>query len=181
MTLMSRNGLLNLIPDMRWVPHDIHNGEGSEKAHRSLWTRHLPGKGKAHRSKGLTAQSSNVTRADTNGFQMGRRRNSALTLTGANDPALDARTNNQMESTFFGKLPYELRIMIYEYMFGEGETIHLILGTKRKSYQHFICEEGHAEDDRPRNECSCKVLVGGRETTKLNPGLFNFIKACRRT
>lgn len=186
MTLLSRNALLNLIPDVRWVPHDIPNGEGSERAHRSLWSRHLSGKAKAQRARDQPVQPSDVFKVGPNGFQMGRRRKSVLTLTGSHDPILDSRTNQQMQSSFFGKLPPEIRFMIYEYLFDESETIHLILGTKRKKYQHFICEESHAEDaeddhSNTFSDCSCKILVGGRQMKRLDPGLFSFIKACRRT
>jgi hypothetical protein len=113
---------------------------------------------------------------------MGRPRKYALTLTGTHDPALDLRTKNQMQSTFFGKLPYEIRIMIYEYLGGEGETIHLIIGYKPRSYHHFVCDEDHAVlEDRSQHLCRCKVIVGGTAKRRLNTGLLSFMRACRRT
>jgi hypothetical protein len=178
MTLVTKRGLLNLIPDARWVPHDMPNVEGSEKARHSLFARHLSGKGKSHGQTPAAGSSDEISQPQ---FQLGRRRKSTLSLTGSHDPALDARTKDQMQSMFFGKLPYEIRIMIYEFLAGEGETIHLTLGNKRKNYGHFICEKGYEDDEaQSRDYCGCKILVGGGRFKKLDSGFFSFLRTCRR-
>ena len=81
---------------------------------------------------------------------------------------------------FFAMLPIELRRQVYEYVMGE-ETIHLTLGTKKK-FGHFICEDSvHGEDAPPQDrECSCRVLVGGRESERLSGACVRLLRVCRR-
>jgi hypothetical protein len=75
---------------------------------------------------------------------------------------------------FFARLPLELRKQIYEYVMGE-ETIHLTLGTKKK-FGHFICED----EEKAGRECTCRVLVGGRSSDRINSACLNMLRVCRR-
>jgi hypothetical protein len=82
----------------------------------------------------------------------------------------DARALAQGQSMFFARLPAELRKMVYDYVMGSS-TVHLTMGS-RKRFGHFVCD---AED-----ECGCRVLVGGKEGTRLDGGCVALLRTCRR-
>lgn len=71
-------------------------------------------------------------------FPVLRRKSSTISLLNA-EGAHKAR--DQMQSPFFAKLPAEVRLLIYEYVAGEGETVHLTLGlgSRKMRYGHFVC------------------------------------------
>ncbi|KAF2185867.1 hypothetical protein K469DRAFT_575050 [Zopfia rhizophila CBS 207.26] len=152
--------LLDCLPSIRWVPSDIPN-EGSQRRSRSR------GFAKRHMKKG----------SGTSPTPPIHRRKSTLSITSTPDPELDARTNAQGQSTFFEKLPLELRQMVYELVVGE-EVVHLTLGAKGR-FGHFLCEEGGLGLGLGW-ECSCRVLVGGRECRRLDHHLLSFLTTCRR-
>lgn len=91
---------------------------------------------------------------------------------------LDARTLAQGQSLFFARLPIELRRMVYEFVMGE-EVVHLTLSQKRR-FGHCIC---HSEADNPKRgnqQCSCRVLVGGKKGARLDGGAAALVRTCRR-
>jgi hypothetical protein len=71
---------------------------------------------------------------------------------------------------FFARLPLELRTIVYEYVMGE-ETVHLTMDSKKR-FGHFVCvEEG---------PCVCRVLVDGKEETRLDMGCAAVLRTCKR-
>lgn len=75
-------------------------------------------------------------------------------------------TKDQSQSTFFGRVPYEIREMIYEYAFAGFLHIHLFRRTDRR-LGHYICHGKHREGRRPLKESpdnccgtACKSSTG---------------------
>lgn len=77
--------------------------------------------------------------------------------------------------------------MVYDYVMGEA-TVHLTLGAKKK-FGHFVCDATVARagsdalevvDEVGRRECSCRVLVGGRESEKIGRECARLLRVCRR-
>lgn len=66
---------------------------------------------------------------------------------------------------------------MFAYVYGE-ETIHLTMGSKKK-IGHFVCEDKDAVAHELR-ECSCRILVGGRATQRLDMGGVALLRTCRR-
>lgn len=153
-----RRKLLGLLPSVRWIPHDIPSQDAP--AHKTKYKSRNPFSSKA------TTESS----------QHGpiKPRKSTISLTSEPDPELDARTHAQEQSMFFAMLPLEIRRMIYEYAMGE-ETIHLTIGSKKR-FGHFICEDSCDVGA----ECSCRVLVGGREGERLSSACMKILRVSRR-
>ncbi|KAF2276811.1 uncharacterized protein EI97DRAFT_433042 [Westerdykella ornata] len=190
------SSLMKWIPGIRWVPHDIgipsQGGERSEKPKSHRISLPFPRRDKQKRN----AQSKPEELTSGAGVRDRRSptwtaRVSTLSFTGddENDRQIQARTHNQRQSSFFGKLPYELRVMVYEYLVEKGETVHLTLGAKKRKYGHFLCEERELEEivalleraDMSHRDCGCKVLVGGsNDCRKLEDGIFAMMQTCRR-
>lgn len=103
-----------------------------------------------------------------------RPRKSTISLTSEPDVEVDARTHAQGQSTFFARLPIELRQMVYEYVMG-AEIVHLTLSTKKKRFGHFIC---NSEGDG--REYMCRVLVFGKKGARLYSGGVTIARVCRR-
>ncbi len=159
--------LLGWLPGIRWIPHDIPSQE-----QHSLQQDQKP------KSRNPFSSSSHKASGDQHHPDHGtlRPRKSTLSLTSEPDPILDARTRVQGQSMFFARLPLELRRMVYDYVMGE-ETVHLTLSAKKK-YGHFICERPNGSgDDR---ECGCRVLVGGRDSGRLDRSCSQLLRVCRR-
>lgn len=153
--------LRSLLPGgVRWVPHDIPTQDQA------------PQKYKAHRH--LFSLKPSSSSSDT---QHGapKHRKSAISLTSEPDPELDARTHAQRQSMFFAMLPLEIRQMVYDYVMGD-ETLHLTFSTKKR-FGHFVCEGPQELDGR---ECGCRVLVGGRQSERLNGACARLLRTCRR-
>lgn len=156
--------LLNCLPGIRWVPHDIPAAENSgrdEKREKSK-----------SRNKGRSKAQDKDER-----FPIHRRK-STISITSIPDPELDARTLAQGQSLFFSMLPIEIRKMVYELVMGE-ECIHLTLGARRR-FGHFLCEEDDGEVEGGQVECGCRVLVGGKESRKLDRTGIRLLRVCRR-
>ncbi|KAF2746272.1 hypothetical protein M011DRAFT_404597 [Sporormia fimetaria CBS 119925] len=168
---MSRTStFLTWMPGVQWIPHDIP-ADGSGNA------RNEKPKSKSGRLQFLHPSLLKYSR-----YPVYRRRVSTISLTGESNKALEARTCDQLESLMFGKLPYELRLMVYEYLVGEGETVHLTLAgaEKKRKYGHFILDEGIiGRQEQTMRECGCKVLVGGGVCRKLS-GVLGLAMSCRR-
>ncbi|KAF2475149.1 uncharacterized protein BDR25DRAFT_100282 [Lindgomyces ingoldianus] len=161
-----RNKLLNCLPSMRWVPHDIpatastSQAQSSSRTHRSRFSRKAT---KDHESSIAPPL---------------HHRKSTLSITSVPDPELDARTHVQAQSPFFKKLPIEIRMMVYELVMGE-EVVHLTLGSKGR-LGHFVCEDEGKEEEVLGQECGCRVLVGGRDCRRLERWRVRFLRVCRR-
>jgi hypothetical protein len=96
--------------------------------------------------------------------------------------------------------------MVYEYVVGPSEVVHLTIGAKRR-YGHFLCEahqigvesgseegagvEGDGfeemgvdvvdeDEERVGVDCGCRVLVGGRESRRLEQSALAMVRVCRR-
>jgi hypothetical protein len=160
MTIKTR--FLDMLPSVRWTPHDIASTENTSKA--------------KSRSRFSLRSSSLVSSSALAHHRPVKKRKSRISLTSIPDPELDARTLHQDQSMFFAELPLEIRRMVYEYVVG-SETVHLTLGTKQK-FGHFVCEDGDGESEG--RECSCKVLVGGRQSEKLDRACLGMMRTCRR-
>ncbi|KAF2851648.1 hypothetical protein T440DRAFT_517137 [Plenodomus tracheiphilus IPT5] len=167
--------LLSLLPGVRWIPSDISPPETTPTT--------PPDKPKSRVTFFVRAHhpsSSSSTNPLKHSALLPRK---SITSLGSEPDAtgIDARTHGQGQSDFFAKLPLELRRMVYEFVVG-SEVVHLTLGQKRR-FGHFICEDdgrrrgGGGDDDK---ECSCRVLVGGKESEKLNRGALNMLTVCRR-
>jgi len=100
------------------------------------------------------------------------KRKRALTLPLLNQPrgVLSRKpaqcTKDQSQSTFFGRIPYEIREMIYEYAFAGFLHIHIFRRTDRR-LGHYICHGKHREGRRPLKEgpdnccgTACKSSTG---------------------
>jgi hypothetical protein len=148
----------SLLPGMRWVPHDIPSDEPSAS------------KPKTRNPFSLRSSAPDYTTL--------RPRKSTISLTMEPDSELDARTHAQGQSMFFGRLPIELRRMVYEYVMCE-EIVHLTLSTKRK-FGHFICDSTEGGEEVNDRECGCRVLVGGRKGIRLGSGGERMVRVCRR-
>ena len=145
-----------LIPGANWVPHDLpsqNQADQKKRPHRSLFS--------------LKASS------DPQHGEL-KPRKSTISLRSEPDPEVDARTRPQAQSRFFALLPLEIRQMVYEYVIGE-ENIHLTFSAKKK-FGHFICGGQHLEG----RDCGCRVLVGGKDSDKLNSGGARMLRSCRR-
>ncbi|KAJ4376162.1 hypothetical protein N0V83_001443 [Neocucurbitaria cava] len=103
--------LRGFLPGMRWVPHDIPSPTDSTT------------------KKSKSRNPFSLRPSDPYHGEL-RPRKSTISLTSQPDPELDRRTHAQGQSSFFARLPIELRRMVYEYVMGE-ETVHLTLGTKK--------------------------------------------------
>jgi hypothetical protein len=146
--------LLHLLPNVRWVPHDIPQSDQSKKE-KSLPRRLLLPK-----------------RSESSHGKM----RSTLSMSSELDEEIFARTHVQTQSMFFSMLPIEIRKMVYEMVIG-SETIHLTMGTKRR-LGHFVCP---AERNGEKRACTCKVLVGGAGNSEhLNVGCARMLRVCRR-
>jgi hypothetical protein len=165
LALPMKGKLLNFLPGARWTPSDIPAPDAGGKDK------------KVHRTYGLfTSASRKLKTAEPNHGAVHRRK-STISISSAPDPELDGRTLGQGQSSFFAKLPLEIRKSVYEYVNGE-ETIHLTLGTKKR-FGHFICEDEGTEATAA-GECGCKVLVGGREGRRLGGECASLLRVCRR-
>jgi hypothetical protein len=160
MTIKTR--LLDMLPSVRWTPHDIASPESSSQA--------------KPRSRFSLRSSSLVSSSALAHHRPVKKRKSRISLTSMPDPELDARTLHQEQSLFFARLPLEIRRMVYEYVVG-SETVHLTLGAKQK-FGHFVCEDDDEESEG--RECACRVLVGGKQSAKLDRACVGLIRACRR-
>jgi len=79
----------------------------------------------------------------------------------------------------FARVPIEIRKMVYEYVMGE-ETVHLTLGTKKR-FAHFVCPVDNGEAGTQREDCECKILVGGAEHSgRLSSACVRLLRVCRR-
>ena len=116
--------------------------------------------------------------------QLLKPRKSAISLTSVSDAKLLARTNYQWQSTFFAKLPLEVRRMVYGYLY-ESETIHLTIGEKKDrlgrrdtKFGNFICTHSQI------GTCTCRVIVAGsaleNSLPQLEIGQLGLIRSCRR-
>jgi hypothetical protein len=154
--------LLDMLPGVRWTPHDIPSHESTSKSKmRSRFSL---------RSSSLASSSALAYRRSV------KKRRSTISLTSISDPELDARTLQQGQSMFFARLPIEIRRIVYEYVMGD-EMVHLTLSTKQR-FGHFVCE---GSDEESKSEgCGCKVLVGGKQGTKLNGACTQLVRVCRR-
>lgn len=92
-----------------------------------------------------------------------------------------SRVTPQNQSSFFAKLPAEVRLMVYAYVMGE-ETLHLTLGNKKR-FCHFVCQDSEAgtEGETHWGQCTCKVLVGGKaQSARLNSACTGILRVCWR-
>ncbi|KAF2000862.1 hypothetical protein P154DRAFT_522141 [Amniculicola lignicola CBS 123094] len=161
------------LPSIRWVPSDIPS-EGSmhQSQHRSLLS--------SFKAKQSPSSSSSKAKNKENNGRPIHRRKSNISLTSDPDPELDRRTHAQGQSGFFGKLPIEVRLMVYEELFvGEGgEVVHLTIRQKGR-FGNFVCEEKE-KAGTDGMECGCKVLVGGKDCKKIGGWRVDVLKTCRR-
>ncbi|KAF2123146.1 hypothetical protein BDV96DRAFT_481341 [Lophiotrema nucula] len=156
--------LRQCLPSIRWVPHDIPTEASSQSQAQSQTQSHRP-------IFHILSTTSKETK-DPNAPKVHRRK-STLSIPSEPDEELDARTNLQSQSIFFAKLPFEIRMMVYEYVMGE-ETIHLTLGSKAR-FGHFLC------DQEESLECGCRVLVGGRKGyRRFEHWILGSLVVCRR-
>ncbi|KAH8724068.1 hypothetical protein GQ44DRAFT_750402 [Phaeosphaeriaceae sp. PMI808] len=155
-----KHKLFGLLPSVRWIPHDIPSQDA-----RTLKTK----------PKSRNPFSSK-TRAESSQHGSIKLRKSTISLTSEPDSELDARTHAQGQSMFFAMLPLEIRRMVYEYVMGE-ETIHLTIGSKKR-FGHFICED--CSEDMDTRECTCRVLVGGRDGERLSSACAKMLRVSRR-
>ncbi|KAF2650733.1 hypothetical protein K491DRAFT_608311 [Lophiostoma macrostomum CBS 122681] len=172
-----RAKLLNCLPSMRWIPHDIPESSSSSPStsnphstHRIRFTRKPP----------LSSTSTKEEARRAARFPPHHRK-STLSLTSIQDAdssAVRAKTAPQLQSAFFGALPLEIRRLVYEYVVGEGEVVHLTLGVKRR-YGHFLCDADQI-GGRVGIDCGCRVLVGGRESRRLEQSALAMVRVCRR-
>ncbi|KAF2727209.1 hypothetical protein EJ04DRAFT_479405 [Polyplosphaeria fusca] len=162
-----KSKFLNCLPPIRWVPHDIPQSPlpSSPPApprktlfpHRHRKPSHDP----SHSSSLLPPP---------------HRRKSTLSISSQPDSALDARTHAQHQSSFFARLPLELRRMVYEFVIGESAVVHLTLGSRAR-FGHFVCSAGERGEG---GECGCRVLVGGRKGLEMGGWWMGVLGVCRR-
>ncbi|KAL6708589.1 hypothetical protein ACN47E_002570 [Coniothyrium glycines] len=152
--------LLSRMPGIKWSPSDIASDEPISKP--------------KEKPRYVFTLRSAPPHASTDAVSRPREPQRTISITSEPDSVVDARTHAQSQSMFFARLPLELRKQVYEYVMGEA-TIHLTLGAKKK-FRHFVCE-----DRAPRErECACRVLVGGRESERLNAACVRLLRVCRR-
>ncbi|KAI8943008.1 hypothetical protein NX059_001046 [Plenodomus lindquistii] len=161
--------LLSLLPGVHWSPSDIQSPDpttASDKP-KSKVTFFV----RAHPTSSSTTTPNHGTL---------RPRKSTLSLTSEPDVEIAARTLAQGQSDFFAKLPLELRRAVYEYVVG-SEVVHLTLGAKNR-FGHFICEDKQNAEyaGRMPKECTCRVLVGGRDSQKMDAAALSMLSVCRR-
>jgi len=165
LALPMKGKLLNCLPGVRWAPSDIPAPSTSNANDK--------GGKKPHRTYALFTSASRKLKAAEPNHGAVHRRKSTISISSIPDPELDARTLGQGQSSYFAKLPLELRRMVYGYVYGK-EMVHLTMGAKRK-FGHFVCEEGTEV-----GECGCKILVGGREGRRLEGECLSLLRVCRR-
>ena len=185
-----RSKLLNWLPGMRWVPHDIPEASTTARSNSHTSSSKSSSRNHNHRVR-FTLKEKDKTKPQKDGANdhdprfPSHRRKSTISIGSIPDEELDARTNVQAQSLLFAKCPIEVRKMVYEYVMG-GETVHLTLGAKRR-YGHFLCEEswreGGGEEEEEEEDvvdCKCRVLVGGKESRRLDGTGVNLLRVCRR-
>ena len=145
---------------MRWAPHDIPSSE--------------PSSSKPKIRNPFSLKSSTLHHATASPRKSSKSVNSKSKA----NVEIDTRIHAQQQSTFFARLPIELRRIVYEYVMGE-HVVHLTLSTKRR-YGHFVCdsEEGEEGSEQPR-QCTCRVLVGGRKGARLDRASTDMLRACK--
>lgn len=170
----------------RWEPSDIRSEDPGQRSNSDARITPVNPKNKPNERITFYIKSSSSTsppNANQN-TQLLKPRKSAISLTSIPDPELDARTNFQWQSTFFAKLPLEIRRMVYGYLY-EGETVHLTVaerkdkfGRREMKFGNFICTQEHI------GQCTCKVVVAGSPLETSLPQLdachFGLICSCRR-
>ncbi|KAF1927793.1 uncharacterized protein M421DRAFT_22295, partial [Didymella exigua CBS 183.55] len=170
----------------RWEPSDIRSEDPSQRSNSDA--RHTPSTNPKDKPNERTTfhikAGPSTTPPIPKESQLLRPRKSAISLTSVPDPELDRRTNFQWQSTFFAKLPLEVRQMVYGYLY-ESETIHLTIGEKKDKlgrretkFGNFICTREHI------GTCTCRVVVAGSvlETSlpQLQVGQLGLNRSCRR-
>lgn len=170
----------------RWEPSDIRSEDPGQRSNSDA--RHgAPGPNDKPNERitfHIKSSSSTTPQNRNQNNQLLRPRKSAISLTSIPDPELDRRTNFQWQSTFFAKLPLEIRRMVYGYLY-EGETIHLMVGEKKDKlgrkearFGNFTCTQQHI------GQCICRVVVTGSpleaSLPQLEPAQLSLIRSCRR-
>lgn len=170
----------------RWEPSDIRSDDPGQRSNADA--RRAPTDSSNKSNERITfhikSSSSTTSQRQNQNTQLLRPRKSAISLTSIPDPELDARTNFQWQSTFFAKLPLEVRRMVYGYLY-KGETIHLTVGEKKDKlgrrearFGNFICTHQHI------GRCTCRVVVTGspleNSLPRLEPAHLGLIRSCRR-
>jgi hypothetical protein len=160
-----KDKLLGLLPGMRWIPSDLPSQDGatSKKPHHRLFS-----------IKSAKAKSKSKDGFEETPHGSIRVRKSTISLTSQPDAEIVARTHGQGQSNFFAKLPFEIRSIVYDYVMSEA-TLHLTIGAKKR-FGHFICDN----EELDKRECGCRVLVGGRESTRVDGGCMALARSCRR-
>jgi hypothetical protein len=158
-----KKSLLSRLPGIRWSPHDMPSTEPSAE---------LTNESSSSKAKSRNLFSLKASAPDH--FTVRPRASSTISLTSEPDDDVDARTHAQGQSTFFARLPIELRRMVYEYVMG-AEIVHLTLSAKKKRFGHFLC---NSEGDG--REYMCRVLVFGKKGSRLYSGGPTMLRACRR-
>lgn len=97
---------------------------------------------------------------------------------------IEQRTDEQMDCLLFSKLPYDLRVIIYEMVLG-GMVLHLSAQSPRSRILHHICQT----PEKVREEGSHHICSGystkcpssaPRETYPQASGLLPLLASCRR-
>jgi len=170
----------------RWEPSDIRSEDPSQQSNSDA--RHTsstnPNDKPNERITFHIKAGPSTTPPIPKNNQLLKPRKSAISLTSVPDPELDARTNYQWQSTFFAKLPLEVRRMVYGYLY-ESETTHLTMGEKKDrlgrretKFGNFICTQSQI------GTCTCRVVVAGSalepSLPQLEIGQLALIRSCRR-
>lgn len=96
----------------------------------------------------------------------------------------EQHTNNQQECLFLDRLPYDIRVIIYEMVIG-GMVLHLSAQSPKARILHHICQN----PDRSREQGSHHICSGysttlpssaPRETYPQASGLLPLLVTCRR-
>lgn len=120
-------------------------------------------------------------------------------LTGPLDPAEDSiwqrfqvfsmlmaeqRSDAQAESTLISRLPYDVRIIIYEIVLG-GKVFHCSAQDQKSPITHYVCKRpDHIDDEGARHKCSNDMygqpssLRGS--SARATVGLLALLLTCRK-
>ncbi|KAI5361971.1 hypothetical protein Slin15195_G056200 [Septoria linicola] len=96
----------------------------------------------------------------------------------------EQHTKDQMQSSFISKLPYDVRVLIYDLILG-GNVFHCSAPNQKSRITHYVCSRPcHIEHEGSRHKCSDasygQLSVAGRSYATSTSGLLALLLTCRQ-
>lgn len=96
----------------------------------------------------------------------------------------EQRTDDQQDSSFLARLPYDVRIIIYEMVLG-GKVFHCSAQNQKSPINHYVCNRPDRIDaEGARHKCSNDVYrqpsLAGDDGARSHTGLLALLLTCRK-